>query len=473
MNLIKVENFTRETNINISVIVPIYNVEEYLSSCIDSLIDQKNLRLEIILVNDGSTDRSGMIANQYASQYWWIKVIHQNNRGASAARNAGLKVAQGEYIAFVDSDDWINQNSLSELYRKATEHQVDVLMSNIMKYFYQDVIINNPFNPLPKDVLGVHLSGKEAFIKLSKAGAYPPTPCIYIYRRGFLDKIQARFEEGIMHEDELWCPIIFYYAENFMILDINFYNYRRRIGSVMHSSSRSQRMDALFQVSDRLMQFAEKLNFSGENAEFKNWLYVIIFRLYALSFDFLSEIKDTSYIVPKYHINRFWRDSWEMIPEPQRICKHYYELAVRGLERYTNWCTSDWVASIAFQFKTGKRLMLIYNAVRGENLSLKYEDTAFHDWIITSDRRYFQHADVIVFYLPDLLQEMENDLEKSEGQIWVSWCLVETEKNYPWINDFEFKDLFDLQVYYPEDEINNEHPVIQLCRAIYNTIDEL
>ena len=94
--------------IDISIIIPIYNVEKYLTVCIDSLKNQGGLRMEIILVNDGSTDLSGEIADEYAKKEERIKVIHQENEGASAARNPGLEIAQGEYIAFLDSEDWIS-----------------------------------------------------------------------------------------------------------------------------------------------------------------------------------------------------------------------------------------------------------------------------------------------------------------------------------------------------------------------------
>ena len=94
--------------IDISIIIPIYNVEKYLTVCIDSLMNQGDLRMEIILINDGSTDLSGEIADEYAKKEERIKVIHQENGGASAARNVGLDIATGEYIAFLDSDDYVD-----------------------------------------------------------------------------------------------------------------------------------------------------------------------------------------------------------------------------------------------------------------------------------------------------------------------------------------------------------------------------
>ena len=102
---------TIKQHIDLSIIVPVYNVEAYLSECIESLLGQHNISFEIILINDGSTDSSGSIANQYATKDNRIKVIHRKNGGASVARNTGMKIAQGEYIAFIDSDDWVKENS--------------------------------------------------------------------------------------------------------------------------------------------------------------------------------------------------------------------------------------------------------------------------------------------------------------------------------------------------------------------------
>ena len=185
--------------IDISIIIPIYNVEKYLTVCIDSLMNQGDLRMEIIMVNDGSTDLSGEIADEYAKKEERIKVIHQENGGASAARNVGLDIATGEYIAFLDSDDWIKDESLSLLY---------------------------------------------AFK--------------FIYIRNYLHKIQARFEEGIMHEDELWCPIVLCQAERMVITNIEFYYYRQNEESVMHTTSLARRLKSLFQVTEGLIKFSDQ-----------------------------------------------------------------------------------------------------------------------------------------------------------------------------------------------------------------------
>ncbi|MDR2036440.1 MAG: glycosyltransferase, partial [Bacteroidales bacterium] len=328
---------------DLSIVIPVYNAEKYLPVCIDSLLHQGNLRIEIVLVNDGSTDRSGTIADEYAEKDTRIKVIHQENRGASAARNVGLVAAQGEYVAFFDGDDWVKEGSLAALYQKATEHHADVVMGDIW-LCHQDGSMDGPFKHVPKDFPDNTLTGKEALIRLVKTRFYLPMPFKYICRRNYLQKIQARFEEGIMHEDELWTPVVLYQASKMVISGIDFYYYRQNEESVMHTTGLFRRLDSLFRVTDRLIALGEQLDFSEENAVLKSWWYVNIFRLYSEAFTLLSNVKDSSYIIPQYHLDCFWRDCPKMIPDSLQRCREYYRNAETGLKKYTDWRTSDWVA---------------------------------------------------------------------------------------------------------------------------------
>ena len=453
----------RNISISISVIIPVYNVEKYLPVCIDSLMHQDNTCLEIILINDGSTDRSGAIADQYALQDNRIKVVHKENGGASTARNVGLDLAQGEYIVFLDSDDWLKENSLCELYHVAAKHQVDVLMGKLL-FCLQDGRRDNPYCPVPNEILHIPLSGKECFIQLVKAKAYPPMACNYMFRKSYLDKIQARFEEGIMAEDELWSPIVLCQSEKMIVTNIEFYFYRQQEESVMHTTNLFRRLNSLFRVTDKLFEFTDRFDFSGDDGELKNWLYVNNFKLYSITFKLASRLKDSSYVLPKHHLDCFWRDCQKMMPEPLKICRKYYQDAEKNYKIYTEWRISDSAASVPYHIKVGKKLMLIYNIKFGLDLNLGYSHI-LNDWAITTDRRFFQQADVVVFYLPDMPKELEYDLDKRQGQIWVAW-LMEAEKNYPWIKDPQIMNMFDLWMghqhgvdvlypYYQYDYINH------------------
>ncbi len=440
-------SYISENRVDLSVIVPVFNAEKFLPACIDSLIHQGDLSLEIILVNDGSTDRSGEIADEYANKDSRIRVIHQGNGGASAARNTGLELAQGEYIAFVDSDDWVKEKSLCELYHEAIKHQADIVMGKI-EVLNQSENMSLHLEPAPKGIKDIP-SGKECFINLVKAKAYSPMACNYIYRREYIETIQARFEEGIMAEDELWTCIVLCQAKKMVIVDITFYYYRLREGSVMHTTNPKRRLKSLFRVTDQLFEFTDRFDFKGEDGELKNWLYVNIYRIYSITFTVLSRIKDSSIIVPANHLDRFWRNCPEMMPEPQKACNEYFRVSEAGFKKYTDWRTSEWVASIGSQISTGKKLMLVYNTLWNGELTLKIGDIP-EKWLITTDRRYFQQADAVVFHLPDLRQVLDIDLDKPEGQIWVGWYL-DSEKNYPWIRSPEMKETFDLWMSYRQD----------------------
>lgn len=451
--------------IDISIIIPIYNVEKYLTVCIDSLMSQGDLRMEIILVNDGSTDLSGEIADEYAKKEERIKVIHQENGGASAARNTGLDIASGEYIAFLDSDDWIKEESLPLLYHEAVKHHADVVMGNIW-LCHQDGNMDKPFKCISNESINEVLSGKDGFIELVKTCFYLPTPVRYICNRKYLHKIQARFEEGIMHEDELWCPIVLCQAERIVITNIEFYYYRQNEESVMHTTGLVRRLKSLFRVTDGLIKFSGQFDFSEKDVELKSWWYVNILRLYSMAFTLLPCVKDSSYIVSKHHLDLFWRDCGQMTPESIQRCRDYYCKAEAGLNEYTDWRMSDWVAAVDYQTKAGKKVMLVFNTINGEDLQLNIEDVPV-DWVITTDRKYFQQATIVVFHLPTLHYELENDLDKLEGQTWVSWYL-ESEKDDPGINDPEISELFDLSISDPQDSEGEQHPLLRLCRNYVN-----
>jgi glycosyltransferase involved in cell wall biosynthesis len=439
-------NNMRNSNIDVTVIVPVFNVEEYLPICIDSILQQEQLHYEVILVNDGSTDRSGAIADKYAEQDSRIRVIHQENGGISVARNNGLDLAQGEYIVFIDSDDWIRANSLSELYYEAAKYRADVMMGNLW-FCNEDGSKYTLFAPIPKEMRSTPFCGKECFIRLVESRAYPPMVCNYIFRRQYLKEIEARFEEGIIHEDELWTPIVLCQAERVVTADVDFYNYRQRTESVTHTTNIRQRLNALVHVTDKLLDFADRFDFLGKDAELSNWLYVNIYRLYATAFSILPRIKDSSHILPKHQLDRLWKNSWKMMPGPQKICRDYFRQVEIRLKKYTDWRISDWVACVSSRMQSNKKLMLIYNTMWNEDLEIKVEDVP-EDWIITTDRRYFQQADAVVFHLPDLVQEMEHNLPKQPEQIWIAWYL-ESEENYQsFIKDPEVSELFDLWMSY-------------------------
>lgn len=223
--------------ITLSIIIPVYNVELYLKECIESIYTQMTSACELILIDDGSTDRSGKICDEYASCDRRITAIHKKNGGHSSARNLGLDAAKGEYVCFVDSDDKIYQDSIAELLRCIENTEADLYFLHGFKFFPNGAIVD-----LGDNIQEEHVNGKTRQEVLKYIGSrpkYPGSACTKVFRRGFLDENQLRFPENLTHsEDLVFCMDCLLAAQTFAALDVPYYLYRQsRPGSMTSSVS--------------------------------------------------------------------------------------------------------------------------------------------------------------------------------------------------------------------------------------------
>ncbi len=253
----------------LSIIVPIYNVSQYLRKCVDSLLaqDLAATDYEIILVDDGSTDDSGQIADEYAVQWGQepriknqehIRVIHQANAGLSAARNAGMAVATGDYIMFVDSDDYLEPNVLGALVQKMTDDNL-----NVLRYNYQNVNENyevyypykhvNPYIDYRDEVC-------DGLTFLTERLGYACYAVMFIIRRDLLEK--TLFTTGIYFEDTEWTPRMLVQAKRVTAVDTVVYNYLIRKGSITQAidSKKKEKLlhDKLLLIRSMQKQAAEQ-----------------------------------------------------------------------------------------------------------------------------------------------------------------------------------------------------------------------
>ena len=192
----------------VSIIIPVYNVEQYLSECLDSVVNQTLVNIEIICVNDGSTDCSDEILERYARKDNRITVINQKNGGLSAARNKGLDYAKGEYIYFLDSDDFIEFDALESLTARADEMHLDILFFDAdavfeSKKWKKEKIIYSTYYKRKHTYKKIY-SGIELFQKMSKNNEYRSSPCLMLLKSDFLRAFDIRFVEGIIHEDNIF-----------------------------------------------------------------------------------------------------------------------------------------------------------------------------------------------------------------------------------------------------------------------------
>lgn len=260
----------------ISIIVPVYNVENYLARCIDSILIQSFKNFEIILVNDGSTDNSLNICKKYANRNRRIKLVSQDNKGLSAARNTGLRFAMGKYVCFVDSDDFIEKDYLLLLLNNIKKYNSDISMC---EYYLTDdkgkQYSVEEFNE-PRNV--VALSGKEVFSYFYKDN-YVPNVVAWnkIYKKVLFDNI--KFKEGCYFEDEIIALPLFYKAKKVSFVKKPLYNYVQRQGSIMSTPLN------LKKVQDRILMYKERINFFEKNEDrvmyrsavqqYKDWIIEI------------------------------------------------------------------------------------------------------------------------------------------------------------------------------------------------------
>jgi len=244
----------------VSVVIPVFNVENYLEKCLDSVIGQAYKKIEIIAINDGSTDRSPEILESYKNRFPNMKVIHQGNSGISEARNRGIEVAEGKYIYFLDSDDYILPDTIGNLVDAMETNKLDLIRFGAEPFLdgaeYKDFDRN--LYDFQRFFRQGKIYEKEEFLKATIRG-FSPSPCLYLLRRDLLIKNELRFFPGIMHEDELFSLQV-YLNTNRAMYDPHFYYKRRyRAGSIMTSQRSQEKIKKSFDSYCHLVNLVAEL----------------------------------------------------------------------------------------------------------------------------------------------------------------------------------------------------------------------
>ena len=225
----------------ISIIVPVYKVEEYLAACIDSICSQTYPHLEILLVDDGSPDRCGSMCDAYATRDSRIKVIHKENGGLSDARNAGLEKVTGDYVIFVDSDDWIAPDYVEKSLNLAMRYQADIVACDFLET--EDDKKERESIESASTAPVVVLTQEEALLAWLYRKYYGVTAWAKMYSRRCVQGVC--FPVGKLHEDVGTTYRIFLQAERTVYLDEKLYYYRQRAGSIVNSGFNHHRLDYL------------------------------------------------------------------------------------------------------------------------------------------------------------------------------------------------------------------------------------
>ena len=262
----------------VTVVIPVYNTEKYLEECVTSVTNQTLQGIEILLVNDGSTDGSAALCDKLAACDKRIRVINKENGGAASARNLGIDEAAGEYIMFLDSDDWLDIDAVETLVEKADSQATDVLRFNYVREFNgkslvkqntfleERVYVGDECSTVCRQVLG--LTGKE--LEHLENMNFLASSCVCLYRSSFIKDLDVRFvslQEIGSFEDGYFNFCVFVHMNRFSFIDRPFYHYRKNNGSSYTANYRKnyfERQCVLFSLLRNKIEQEEKWDYFSE-----------------------------------------------------------------------------------------------------------------------------------------------------------------------------------------------------------------
>jgi glycosyltransferase involved in cell wall biosynthesis len=288
-----------------SVIVPVYNVQEYIKQCLESIINQTLHDIEILVVDDGSIDNSISIVKQYKDER--IRIITKENGGLSSARNAGIKEVKGEYISFIDSDDFLlYDTALEEMYDLAIINNSDVVIGNALEYYSEQH--NHPIYRNREVFVESTMNSEELLVNFLKSKSMHAPVWLNIYRSELIVN-STSFKEGILHEDEEFTPRILLKAKNVTVYPNEFYGYRQREGSITNVKNKTKNSLDLINTCVEL----ERLFSNIENEKLKSLYldYLVGLFLHACYMSKLKELPknaDTKLLIKNSSsIQNYWK----------------------------------------------------------------------------------------------------------------------------------------------------------------------
>ena len=289
----------------VSIIVPVYKVEKYLRQCLDSLVSQTYSNIEIILVDDGSPDNCGIICDEYAEKDSRIIVIHKKNEGLSAARNNGIDIAKGEYLMFVDSDDWVEPTYCERALEQAILQNAACVAFGFCTFRTNGEIIS--MAPLSSRFI----SAEEAIACMVERKFPYSYVWNKIYKRSLFKDL--RFPLGVIYEDNAILYLVFHLAKGVYVFNDRLYNYRRREGSLSIDKLYSEQM-----VRDRFEVLICRLSFIEKNyPSVSNRQFLMIAMDVARGLCFLKTDKET-----KMKMELFLRHNKEKLKNNNNLDKN-------------------------------------------------------------------------------------------------------------------------------------------------------
>lgn len=270
-----------DDKVDVSIIIPVYNIVKYIDECLINLIGNVEITYEVLIINDGSTDKSRDKANCFAENNSNFKIIDKINGGLSSARNEGLKFATGKYVFFLDGDDFINIHWIEQLCLFAKSNDLDIAIGN-GKYYFEDNKRHNRYFHEDESLSKLKdiVTGESMFSYMIKNHCYKIQVWDKLYRREFIMSNNIFFKEGLLHEDELFTPNVFYYARKVKYYGNIDYNYRQRALSITQTVS-IKNANSYIKIVDEFME--KEFNEGEYSKALRQRLVQLYFRTFQIS----------------------------------------------------------------------------------------------------------------------------------------------------------------------------------------------
>ena len=312
----------------VSFIIPVYNVEKYLGECVESILQQTYIDFEMILVDDGSPDNSPALCEAYAEMDSRVRVVHKQNGGLSDARNAGLVVAKGDYVIFVDSDDfWVGKDSLQQLMEVVDAHPECDFISFNCSYYYQNT--NTYKKWVAFDVkLAIPADKDTAMRSLVASGTMPMSAWLKVISRKSLLDMGLVFQKGILSEDIPWFIDLLEGCKKCMFVNHYIYAYRQNVSGRITHSGGERSFKCLFEILRSELDKIEKRSFSNEA---KQSLYSFLAYEFCILLSILLDIPNSS--ARRKELRQYkWLLHYTLNPKVRKVSYVYKFLGLRITE---------------------------------------------------------------------------------------------------------------------------------------------
>jgi len=349
--------------IKVSVIIPVYNSENYLDDCLISVLNQSLREIEIIVINDGSTDNSLNIIKRYANSDSRIIIIEQNNYGGGIARNKGILLAQGEYIGFVDADDWVDNNYYERLYYTVKQNKADLARALQLRYF-PDGVTETDYNEIIKN----RFQNNE----LLKKNDHSMSALTALYKRDLIIKNKIFFDVTRSSHDKLFTVKAMYFAEKILPVVDTFYHHRDNVPGQLTTFD-SNRLKNATCADKNVIKFINSVNYNNINdyiTTFERLLYETrMYFNFAVSEQTISKNDMKTFFSGMVYIYKHCKYKnmlFQGVDEP-----FFFVLKKKSFNHYYSFCTSHNIMTLRIFF--GKARRKILHMLLGKNLYTNYE----------------------------------------------------------------------------------------------------